>query len=146
MALPSTTVSRQAPRTRAESPQRKRVQFSALSVEDNGLEETEEPVPVEAVTKPPRLIVNGVAVRRLQVDFGSNATAFYPTGSVMERFWDQYDGDPDKDKYSRPRVFGNANISVDSTKGFLDVVVSWNDNPGITRLVMPTASLAFEPL
>lgn len=150
MALPSPALSRQAPRTRPAPSLGRRTFISPTSVEDDRFEEVEEPAPVETVKAPPRITVNGVAVRRLQIDFGTNATAFCPsngsTGSVMERFWDQHDGDPDKDKYSRPRPFSNARIEVTTSKGYLDLIASWDGAPGITRVVQPCAYLNYEPL
>src|SRR5262245_5533803 len=146
MALPKAAVSRQAPRSRPTAPQYDSLLKRAASVEDDRLEEVEEPTPVPAVQASPRLTVNGIACKRLQIDFNDNATAFHPAGSVMERFWDQYDGDPDKDKYSRPRVFCSSKIEVDISKGFLDLIVYWDDGKGITRLVDPRARLSYEPM
>jgi len=145
MALPKASVPRQASRFSSNTAERRAGYQRAPSMEDRGQPEAEEPTQVPTVSTPPRLTVNGVAVRRLQIDFGSNATAFTPTGSVMERFWDQRDNGPDDDKYSRPRAFGNARIEVDVSKGFMDLVVSWPDAPCITRLVQPSAHLNYEP-
>lgn len=145
MALPKASVSRQAPRSRpAPAAKHWSVDVDSDSLENDGLEETEEPAPKPTIPKPPRLTVNGVAVKRLQIDFGSNATAFHPTGSVMERSWDQYDDGPDKDKYSRPRAFCNAQIEVDVSKGFMDVIVHWPDSPGVSRIVQSIAYLSYE--
>lgn len=146
MALRSPTVSRQTPRTRPTAPQYDSLLQRTSSMENERQSEAEEPSPVPTVASTARLTVNGIAVKRLQIDFGSNATAFHPSGSVMERFWDQYDGDPDKDKYSRPRAFCAARIEVDVSKGFMDLIVSWPDHPSITRLVVPQAHLNYEPL
>lgn len=151
MALRTPTVSRQAPRPRPTLADLDRDALRSASMEDTGVQEVEEPAPVAAEQKPPRITVNGIAVRRLQIDFGSNgATGFCPnngtTSSVMERFWDQYDGDPDKDKYSRPRPFGNAHIEVNTNKGYLDLLASWDNAPGITRIVQSAAYLNYEPL
>lgn len=144
MALPPTTVSRQAPRPRpVATVQRVRTPVP-VSFEDDGFEEIEEPAPVKAEPRPPRITVNGRPVKRIQIDFGSNATAFHPTGSVMERFWDQHDGDPDKDKYSRPRIFADAIIEVHTDQGFLNFTARWPDKPGVTKLVQPTASMSYE--
>lgn len=150
MALRSPTVQRQAPRPRPTLADLDRLKHS-ISVEDSRFQEVEEPAPVEATAKPPRITVNGIAVKRLQIDFGSaGATGFCPsngtTSSVMERFWDQYDGDPDKDKYSRPRPFGNARIEVNTNKGYLDLLAYWDGAPGITRIVQPNAYLNYEPV
>lgn len=144
MALSKTPVSRQAPRPRPASPQP--VRQVTLSVEDDGFEEVEEPAPVAPVPLAPRIFVDGLPCRRLQIDFGAPTTGFNPTGAVQERFWDQYDGDPDKDKYSRPRVFGNAVIKVNLVKGFLDFTATWADSTLVTRIVHPTATLSYEPL
>lgn len=147
MALRSPTVSRQAPRLSSASTYTKPNLRSPTGVEDDGFEEAEEPAPLETVpaeARKPRLFVNGVAVGRVQIDFGASATAFNPTGSVMERFWDQRDRDPDEDKYSRPRVFADAIIEIYTNKGFLDFTASWPGKPGVTKLVQPMASLNYE--
>lgn len=151
MALRTPTVPRQASRTGSTLAVSDESTGLARRVPLGRLQETEEPAPVEAVPPAPRITVNGVACRRLQIDFGSNgATGFCPsngsTSSVMERFWDQYDGDPDKDKYSRPRPFGNAHIEVNTNKGYLDLLASWDNAPGITRIVQSAAYLNYEPL
>lgn len=148
MAISKTTVPRQASRTGTTSTSGRVVYRSPVSVEDDRFEEVEELAPVEAEPtppQPPRLTVNGLPVKRLQIDFGSNATAFYPGGSVMERFWDQHDNGPDEDKYSRPRAFSLARIEIDISKGFMDLLVHWTEPPSITRLVQPSAHLSYEP-
>lgn len=146
MALPKAPVPRQAPRPRSVAPEvyELRDQLVAAGMENLGLKEVAEPVAQPPVTKPPRLTVNGIACKRLQIDFGSNATAFTPTGSVMERFWDQRDNGPDDDKYSRPRQFANDTVEVDISRGFLDLRVMCSDG-SITRLISPTAHLNYSP-
>lgn len=147
MALRSPGLPRKAPRTGSPSPQFRAWSKLPTGLEDDGLEEVEEPVevtPEPAPALPARITVDGIPVKRLQIDFGSNATAFTPTGSVMERFWDQYDGDPDKDKFSRPRVFCYSKICVKLTGGFLDLTVHWDDGRGVTRLVQPHAHVSYE--
>lgn len=118
-------------------------------MEDAAVEEVAEPSAVAPVTRPSRLTVNGITCKRVLVEFGKDTIAFYPgndatKGSVVERFWDQYDSTEDMDKYSRPRVFGDAFIDVVTSKGFLDVTVTWPGKTGQTKIVQANASLHYE--
>lgn len=145
MAISKTTVSRQAPRpSPAPAPVVARRE-PAPSLEDARLEEVEEPAPVAAEQKPPRITVNGVGVSRLQVDFGKDTTAFHPSGSTMERFWDQYDKGEEFNRLSRPRAFCYATVELVTSKGFMDLMVTFPDSPIISRIVQPNAQYAYEP-
>lgn len=149
MALSKAPVSRQAPKARPTLAQFNAVRERAASVENSVFEEDEEPVEVPSIPRPSRLTVNGLAVKRLLLEFGKETTAYYPgndlaKGSVIERFWDQYDSTEDMDKMSRPRQFCDAIIDVNTNKGYLDITVSWRNKDSITKIVQPSASLHYD--
>lgn len=144
MALPSAPVSRQAPRSRPASPVKVQRPEPAPSLENAGLEAVEEPTQVPTVTRPPRLTVNGVAVRHVMIDFGRDCTGFHPAGATIDRYWDQYDDGDSKDHLSRPRVMGAARIEVVTSKGFLDIMVTWPTTGAVTKIQQPTVNMSYE--
>jgi hypothetical protein len=149
MAFSKTPVSRQASRPRPTLAELVEDDRPAASMEDARLEEVAAPITQPTNPVPSRITVNGIQVRRVMIEFGKDVACWSPNGdgnynSVVERYWDQRDTGPDNDKYSRPRAFCAAVIDVNTNKGFLDVTVSWPNQPGVSKLVQPGGSVNYE--
>lgn len=151
MALPKAPVPRPAPRTSASPAVLRARRLLEADLEDEDVEELEAAPEVAAIPRSTRLTLDGVPLARLQLDFGKDRACFVPKGSVIERFWDQYDDDEPPKRCSRPPLLKFADIKVKTTDaGFLAVTMKFprelgeTRDPPLVKLVITDAVMAYE--